>query len=236
VQGGQTRVVALDTVGGVVRDAGLSQGAVALPPRTASVALIGGGSPADAAAGWSSLTTVVQIGGRALAGPGCTIESTAVSTRRRRQAVSTAFVRAAEAVAGFSVVTTRLPASTRSLAIQLEQGESDGDLTLELGITGAETVGEPIEILDGDTTTTVYALAERDEPAAVAVTVASGRDLHLAGVVGSVLDAPALADVLAERGIDALLGTLVPSPEASARVSWASSDTAPAPTKEPATR
>ena len=40
-------------------------------------------------------------------------------------------------------------------------------------------------------------------------------------VLGSVLGAEALAELLPERGIDALLGTLVPSPEASARVSWA---------------
>ena len=135
--------------------------------------------------------------------------------------MTTAFVRAAEAVDGFSLVTTRLPASTRSVAVQLERGERDGDVTLELGISGAETVGDPIEIADGDTTTTVYALAEREEPAEVAVTVASGRDLHLAGVLGSVLDAPALAELLPERGVDGLLGTLVPSPDAGARVSWA---------------
>jgi hypothetical protein len=81
----------------------------------------------------------------------------------------------------------------------------------------------------------VYAVAEQDEPAEVAVTVASGRDLHLAGVVGSVVDASALAELLRERGIDALLGTLVPSPEASARVSWAAPGESPS-TEEAPTR
>jgi large repetitive protein len=234
VEGGQTRVVALDTVGGVVRDVGLSEGAVTLPLRIARVALIGGGAPADAAAGWSSGSLLLQIGGRALVGPGCTIESSAVSTRRRQIPVSTAFVRAEAAVGGFSVVTTRLPASTRSLAIQLVSDDAARDASLELGITGAHAVGEPIEIVDGEATTTVHALEPDADAEQVVVTVASGQDLNLAGVLGSVLDARELAELLTERQIDGLLGTLVPTPEAGARVRWAEPDDA-AP-DEPPTR
>jgi hypothetical protein len=220
VSGGRTRIVALDTVGGVVRDVGLFDARVSLPPRTARVAVIGGGAPADGIPGWWAGSLLVQIGAHTLVGPGCTIESTAVRTRRGRAPASAAFVTAASAVAGLSVVTTHLPAGTRSLAIGLETGDPTGDLALELGITGAHAVGEPIITRSGGAVVSVYELERERGAAEVVVTVASGRDLHLQGVMGSLLAQAELAPLVEERRFAGLLGSLVPTPGATARVRW----------------
>jgi len=220
VEGDPTRVVMIDTVGGVVRDVGLSRGAVQLPQRTARVALIGGGAPGDGTPGWWAGSQLVQIGARTLAGPGCTLTSSALSTRRRSAAVTTAFVDAAGAVAGYSLVTTRLPAGLKSVAIRLETYPGGGDESLELGIAGAETDGEPITIADGYVTTTVHSIAT-DDDTGVQVTVASGTALALAGVIGSPLPAAELAELVRERRFSGLAGTLVPTPAGSARVRWA---------------
>ena len=103
VDAGSLRIVALDTTGGVVLDRSCSANpahglptSVTLPLRTARVALLGGGAAgghgAASAAGWAAGSTLAQIGGRALIGPGCTIESTTMATtptRRQGRRVTT---------------------------------------------------------------------------------------------------------------------------------------------------
>jgi large repetitive protein len=226
IEGGPTRVVALDTVGGVVVDVTLAGGAVPLPPKTARIAVVGGGGPLDGAPGWYAGSTLVQLGARSLLGPGCTVTSSNVSTRRGIVRVNAAVVTAAEAVGGRSLVTTRLPAGISSVAVMLEGEDGPaGDHLLELGIARAITSGASLRISDGASTTSVYGVAPEAGAEAVEVTVASGRDVDLCGVLGSDESAPALAERLRTEGFPGLLGSLVPSPRRGAHVSWVAPET-----------
>jgi large repetitive protein len=221
IEGGPTRVVAVDTVGSVVIDVTLAGGAVSLPPKTARIAVVGGGGPLDGAPGWYAGSALVQLGARSLLAPGCTVTSSTVSTRRGIVRVNAAVVTAAEAVGGRSLVTTRLPSGISSVAVMLDgEDGTGGDQLLELGIAQATTSGAPLRIADEASTTSVYTVAPEPGVAAVEVTVASGRDVDLCGVLGSDESAPALAERLRTDSFPGLLGALVPSPRRGAHVSW----------------
>jgi hypothetical protein len=193
-----------------------------MPPKTARIAVIGGGAPGETAAGWHGDSVMVQLGGRSLAGPHCTVTSSTLSTRRGTVAVSTGLVTAASAVGGRSLVTTRLPATIASLAVKLEAGAGAGgeDALLELGLSHARTAGAPLRITEQAATTSIYSLIRDPDAPAVEVTVASGRDVELCGVLGSPLAAAELAAQLRERGFQGVLGPLTGAAPGTAHVTW----------------
>jgi hypothetical protein len=240
------RVVVLDIAGAVTLDDAVRNGQVALPRHTGQVVLLGGAAapgrgsgpddPAgatamapDGAAGWHSGSRLVQANRRTLIGPACTLTSTAVRTRRGALPVGAAFVTAAAAVAGYSVVTTRLPADVTAVAVALETGAGEADArtgALELGLTGARRAVGPDGIpaparivVTGSRTVAVYPVVpEGDVP--VEVTVASGERLHLAGVLGGTAGAPALAEALRRRDVPGVLSAAVGTPAGRATVRW----------------
>ncbi|MER5755859.1 DUF6603 domain-containing protein [Streptomyces sp. NPDC002088] len=221
------RVVALDTVGAVTLDVtaldGTGAGAtVPLPKRTERVALIGGGS-LDGAPGWHTGTRLAQVGARTLLGPGCALTSTAAATRRPGGPADTAFVTAAAAVHGYSIVTTRLPAGLTAVAVVLEAASGIDDEradVLDLGLTGARRTAEPVRIIvAGSRSIAVYGIRPNGR-LPVEVTVASGEHLHLGGVLGSHGPASELAAALAARDLAGTLARLITTSRGTARVRW----------------
>ena len=95
-----------------------------------------------------------------------------------------------------------------------------------MGLAGAKLAGPPVLVSDGARRLAVHPLEPTGE-APLEVTVASGASVHLAGVLGSRLAAPALADALRQRSLGELLGTLVPTPQGSAQVRWLVAEDAP---------
>jgi hypothetical protein len=231
------RVVAMDAAGAVTRDALVTGGAVLLPPLTERVAVVGGAGRPDGAAGWHGGAQFAQVGARTLLGPGCTVSSSALRTRRGGRRVAAAFVTAADAVAGYALVTTRLPAGTRSVALVLERAERVDDErgdALDLGLSGATRPlgpdGAPLPahvILSGSRTVSVYDVVPEGGADAVEVTVASGEHVHLGGVLGSRTDAADLVEALRARELAGTLGALVTTPSGSASVRWLDQEHAP---------
>jgi hypothetical protein len=235
------RVVALDTTGGPLLDQVITgpppatDPPVVLPPHTERALVLGGAAPPAGAAGWHAASKLAQAGPRTLIGPGCVITSSAVASRRSGTPVATAFVTAADAVAGYAVVTTRLPATTNALAVILENAprvDDDRGDALDLGLTGAtrapgtDGAPEPARIIvSGARTIAVYAVVP-DQPAAgaapvpVEVTVASGEHLHLSGVVGGTAGAAALASALRRGDISAVLAPLCGVADGTATLRW----------------
>jgi hypothetical protein len=223
------RVVAMDTAGAVTLDATVTRGTVALPPRTDRVALVGGAA-GGGAPGWHSGARLAQVGAGTALGAGCTVRTGGISTLRGGVPVSAGLVVAADAVRGYAVVTTRLPAGVNAVAVVLESGGGTdgarGD-ALDLGLEGAHTAVDaagtplpPTTIVAGGRTISVYAVVPDGPRVPVAVTVAAGEHLHLGGVIGGRAGAAALADALARRDAAAVLGTLVDVPAGRARVRW----------------
>ena len=215
------RVVAADSVGSVALDALAGEDAVVLPHRTARVAVIAGAA-ADATPGWQTTTRLVQLGARAFAGPGCTIEVRDAPVRRDRRAASASFVTAADVVGGFSIVTTRFTDAPTALAVALEALDGRGDeaaRALDLGLSGARRAeGSAARVVvAGGRAAAVYAILPDPKAGAVEVTVASGEDVQLAGVVAGRATADELAEQLRSRGLDGLLSNLVAEAAATAR-------------------
>lgn len=224
------RVVVLDTVGEVTLDVIATKGSVILPKHTERVVLMGGSGHGTGAAGWHSSTQLTQVGARALIGPSCTVTSSAVVTRRGLGQVSTGFITAADAVRGYSIVTTRLPWNVTSLAVVLETAarvDDDRADALDLGLAGAQRAtdprGTPLPprvIVAGSRMISVYAIQPDGKGAPIEVTVASGEHLHLGGVLGSENGADALAESLRRSDVAGALGGLFDAPAGKASVRW----------------
>jgi large repetitive protein len=239
------RLVAMDIAGEVTLDTIVLTGTVPLPPRTERVALVGGGGAPGGAPGWQSGTQLAQVGARALIGPGCTVSSSAVVTRRGRGRVAIAFTTAADAMGGYSIVTTRLPADINAVAIVLETTatrveDGRGD-ALDLALEGADRVlgpdgkaEPPRTIVAGRRTINVYAILPDGKEGRVAVTVASGEHLYLGGVIGGRNGAAALTESL-RRDVASTLGGLFDTPSGKTHVAWVPQPTAPAATAGPLT-
>jgi len=217
------RVVVADTVGSVALDQPADDGAVVLvPERTARIAVLAGAA-ADGAPGWQSTTRLVQLGARAFAGPGCTLEIRDTPVRRGGREVSASFVTAADVVAGFSIVTTRFAADVTAVAVALEArdgGGAEAARALALGLAGATRApGEPARVVvAGGRAVAVYDIVPAGTGEPIAVTVASGEDVHLAGVLAGRQSAEQLAAHLQASGFDALLSNLVAGAGGAARV------------------
>ena len=231
------RIVALDGAGDPRLDVTLRAGAVPLPPRTERVVAIGGCGGLDGAAGWHAGTLLAQASVSTLVGPGCTVRATSLRTHRGGMPVSAGHVVAADAVAGFGLVTTWLPSDVTAVAVVLETAarvdDARGD-ALDLGLEGADRelqrdgMPEPPRIVvAGGRTTSIYAVRPDGGGASVAVTVASGEHLHLSGVVGARSGAAALAESLQRRDLTRTLATLVSVPEGKATLRWLSQAKAP---------
>jgi hypothetical protein len=217
------RVVAADTVGSIVLDRPAVDGApVLVPHRTARIAVIAGAAD-DGAPGWQATTRLVQLGARAFAGPGCTLEIRDTPVRRNGREVSSSFVTAADVATGFSIVTTRFAPDVITVAVALEALDGRGDeaaRALDLGLAGASRVpgARARIVVAGGRAVAVYDVVADGSGDPIAVTVASGEDVHLAGVLAGRQSAEDLAAHLQGRGFDALLSNLVAEAGGAARV------------------
>jgi hypothetical protein len=213
-------MVTVDSAGIVISDVAAA-GSVPLPRHTERIALLAGYGPLDGAAGWHAGTQLTQVGARTLIGPGCTLTSSAVLTRRAGGPVAVAQVIAADAVAGFGVVTTRLPSTVTAVAVVLETATADGADTLDLGLTGARRDGSPARlIVSGGRTIGVYGVLPDGKGAPVEVTVASGESLHLGGVLGAALGADALTESLRRHDVAGVVATGLTATTGSVQVRW----------------
>jgi hypothetical protein len=79
-------------------------------------------------------------------------------------------------------------------------------------------------VVSGGRAAAVYEIVPDRRADAVEVTVASGEDVQLAGVLAGHGSADELAEQLRARGFDGLLSNLVSDAGASARARWAGQD------------
>jgi hypothetical protein len=224
------RVVALTVTGRVLADVTGTALATAIPQHCARVALwcVGGdgGGPAGLA-GWTDSMRLPQIGARTLLGPDAVVNG-AAAARRGPAAVSAASVSAAGATTGAGYVSTWLPADTRLVVVILDPIGDDRDLTgLTLGLDGAAratgpdgAAAPPTVVASGPRMYLLYGITPAQGAPAVEVTVGSGPQWRLAGVLGGPADVPTTAAQLAAHGAAAAAAPLIRSPIGSATVSW----------------
>ncbi len=227
------RVVALSRAGEVLADSTVASGAVPVPQHAGRVALwcVGGdGARPAGLAGWYGDARLPHVGsGVALAADA--VVNGAAAPRRGARQVAVGQVPAASAVRGRGVVTTRLPADTRTVVVALRP-EPGADLAgLVLGIDGARrAVGAdgaevaPTLVASGARSHLIYQLVPDPGAPSIDVSVGSDDRWRLLGVVGGpdggADGAATVAGRLAAEGAEALLAPLLRSPAGAATVTW----------------
>jgi hypothetical protein len=231
VKGNQlVRLVALDRAGDVLADSTAEGHELPLPRGTARLAAAGLGWPGkqgerlDGLAGWHAATALRQIDDNSYLGPRCVLVATSAETLRARRPVSTAVVRASEAVFGRASVTTRLPAGARTLLIVLETAEDPDDALsgITLGLRGASrTPAPPRVVVSG---TRVHGLFDlRPETAArrgLEVTIASQERWRLAGVLAAAQGGEDTAYQLMTRGLEGIVAEQEASGTGTSELRW----------------
>jgi hypothetical protein len=218
--------VTLDRGGGVLGDVAGQELSVRVATGAHRLVLagLGGRETAPAGlAGWHGATLVAQVSADTYLAPGAVIRAEAARTVRGRRTVASALLRAGDAVAGSGSVSTRFAVAPSSVLLALDaDGAVDAALDgLVLGVDGARRVGEPLVVVAGDRTYSVFAL---EAPAAskVPVTIAVGSDERwlLAGVVGSGGSAADLAQRVEAGGVSDVVAELVAASGGLSEVSW----------------
>jgi large repetitive protein len=227
------RCVALSGLGGVLADSTLTTGSFPVPQMTARLAIwcVGGsGSTAAGLSGWAATDRLPYIGCGVSLGAGAVISGLPAPDRGFRR-VQAAVAPIAAAAASAGAVWTTLPAGTTVVVISLD-ATADADLSsLSLGLSGAvrsaDANGDPIPptlVTAAGRGHLVYAVSpdQAGGPAAgVVVSVITGSEWRLAGVLGGTSDVATIAARLAASGAAGCVAPLIQGPTGSAAVSWA---------------
>jgi hypothetical protein len=241
LSGADARVVAFSPGGGVLLDvvAPAAGSELAVPQATERLAIAAVGTAAAGSAavpglaGWHSGQSLPYIGWSTVLGAGVVVSSEGRVAQRGVAAVPTGWVQVAELVAGATLVETRFaaPVSVAVIAIDDPSGAlgSDGR-ALTLGLSGASrrlsASGEPLpptSLVTGGRTFLLYEVVGSvvsRVPEAVTVTVASGADWRLAGVLGAVGSLGDVSGRLARQGLDTAVAPLIVGTSGSLRIGW----------------
>jgi hypothetical protein len=246
--GAEARLVALGPGGAVLADIALPDGGSQVPvPHGAerlAVAAVGtaaAGSAAPGLAGWHSGQSLPYVGWSTVLGGGVVVRSEGQAARRGVGPVPTGWVQVAELVAGATLVETRFaePVEVVVVAVDDPAGVLGGDgRGFTLGLVGARRrrgpdgqPTPPTSLVTAGRTFLVHEI-EPDAGVAVAVTVASGADWRLAGVLGARGLAGDVAGRLARQGLDTAVAPLIAGTDGSLRVGWLGvPDDEPTPTR-----
>ncbi len=225
---GDARVVVLAHGGTVLADEARPD-QVTIPPGSERIAVLAlGDREAEMGngllSGWHAGQLLASVGWNAALGSRCLVAAEGVTVAAQRQRREAGWVKGAELVRGTTTVTTRFAERPRAVAVVLDQPpgtEAGQGLAMTLGgatrMTGPD--GQPLAptvVASGIRSAVVYTIEPGDGP--VTVTVASEAGWHLAGVVGGP-DAVAVADTLADRGLDAAVRPIAAG-EGSVAMSW----------------
>ena len=202
--GGTGRVTFLRGDGFVLGDS-VETGVVTVPQGTAVAAIQADGTldTADGCAGWHTRSRVAALG------PSAALAACAVLVvDAGRTPVEAGWTTAGEVVRDAARVLTRFSVPVRTVALVVETDAPDrfGDMGLELrGATRTVAAdGNPTEarlLMTGVQAVAVYDVVPDRAAEAVGVSVATGGDWRLTGVLGSELSADELARVLLRDGL-----------------------------------
>jgi hypothetical protein len=213
---------------------------VTIPPGSERIAVLALGDReadcyGDLLSGWHAGQLLAAVGWNAALGSRCLVSAEGVTVAPGRQRREAGWVRGAELVRGTTTVATRFLDRPRAVAVVLDQpiGTEAGQ-GLAMTLDGAERMtgpdGNPLPptvVASGTRSAVIYTIEPGE--GAVTVTVASEAGWHLVGVVGALTSA-AIADTLAERGLDAAVCLLAAG---GGRVSFSWSGAAEEPEEPP---
>lgn len=237
------RLVALSGLGGVLADTTVTSGSFTLPPMTARLAVwcVGGSGATPAGlCGWAATDHLPYIGCGVSLAAGAAVSGLRPPDRGYRRAQAAVHpIGAAAAQAG--AVWTTLPATTTVVVVSLDAADEADLSSLALGLSGAVRVAgadgnalPPTLVTAGGRGHLLYAIAPdpaAPPPGSVTVSVVTGSDWRLAGVLGGTSDVATIAARIAAAGAAACTAPLIQGATGSATVTW--TPAAPASTPPP---
>jgi len=184
--------------------------------------------------GWHAGTALAYVGWSSALAAGSVVRAEGASVRSSRHRRTAGWIRGSELVDGTTIVTTRfvVPVATVVVAID-DPANTDAGRNLSLGLQGAtratskDGTAQPSRaVVRGNRTFLIYAVRQ-DGKSPVSVSVASESGWHLAGVMAASLDVAAVADLVATRGLDAIVRAVLPGTTGSRTLSWLEPDREP---------
>jgi hypothetical protein len=242
ITGGPARVVALGHGGDVLADRDVATVASRTPDFTPPkgterlVVAVAGDAFQESAglSGWHAGTALAYVGWSSALAAGSVVRAEGASVRSSRHRRTAGWIRGSELVDGTTIVTTRfvVPVATVVVAID-DPANTDAGRNLSLGLQGAtratskDGTAQPSRaVVRGNRTFLIYAVRQ-DGKSPVSVSVASESGWHLAGVMAASLDVAAVADLVATRGLDAIVRAVLPGTTGSRTLSWLEPDREP---------
>jgi hypothetical protein len=242
ITGGPARVVALGHGGDVLADRDVATVASRTPDFTPpkgterlAVAVAGDAFQETAGlSGWHAGTALAYVGWSSALAAGSVVRAEGAGVRSFRHRRTAGWIRGSELVDGTTIVTTRfvVPVATVIVAID-DPANTDAGRNLSLGLQGATrttskdgTARPPRAVVRGNRTFLIYAVGQ-DGKSPVSISVASESGWHLAGVMAASLDVAAVADLVATRGLDAIVRAVLPGTTGSRTLSWLEPDREP---------
>jgi hypothetical protein len=142
------RAVAIDRAGDVMSEEGGEELAFEVPVGAWRLALAGVGNPfqdptfvPSGVSGWHAGMLIAQIAADTYLVPGAVLRTTSPETLRGTEPVTAAMVRAADAVRGRGVVSTRFPLPFASVVVAVESATAVDELLAERGVRVVEYAG-----------------------------------------------------------------------------------------------
>lgn len=225
---GAARVVMLKGNGFVVADEMVSNGSIEVAPATAIVAVHANGGSGDLSAntgisvfGWHDQSRVARLGGRSAMAAGCMINIDGASGRSRvGWAVAGDVVRAAAAVS------TRFSTTVKTLAVMVRSTDAkrNGDFSIELHGANQKTAGgrklPPVVVQAGSRSIMLFEVVAETGRSDIVVRITTGGTRQIAGVFASSASVDDLADLVAQRGVVAVVGRLRAASGDGCSVAW----------------
>jgi large repetitive protein len=231
--GGPVRLVVTSAGGRILHDGVIGRDGVSVPQGTERMAALATGERSDKQAvpgllGWHDAQNLPYLGWMTAMVSGGTLRAEGAPVRRNRQRFRAGWVPASELIADAPLIITRFAARIASVAVIIEDPTGAASTqNLSLGLLGADRATDrskkplaPTLITVGHRSILVYAIRADEKVGAVQVTVAREEGWRVAGVLGSELDADALADRLTENGIERAVQPLAIAREGVVRLSW----------------
>ena len=213
---GNARVVMLKGNGFVVGDRVVSDDTIEVAPCTAIVAVHANGGAGDIGStggikvlGWHDQSRVARLGGRSAIASGCVINVEGATGRSR-----VGWAVAGDVVRGAAAVVTRFESAVRTVGVIVRSTDAQRleDFGIELhGATRVTAAGKPVApviVQAGARSIMLFEVDPDSERAEIFVRATAGGTRQIAGVLGSAAHVDDLADLVAERGVIAVVARL----------------------------
>ena len=220
---GAARVVMLLGNGAVVADEQVQDRQIAVPKHTATIAVQASGGGDGRATGlrivgWHDQSRLVRLTGRSALGAGCVLSLNGTAGR-----ASVGWHLAQNVVRGAAAVSTRFDHTVTCVGVILKAGEGRSASDVEIELHGARHLRQPVQpvvVQAGARSVLLFEINSLAGYSGVSVRALQGGAREIAGMIGAVASAEAMAELIAEKGLPATVSRLRAVGGSNCEIEW----------------